>query len=524
MARRDKKAQVPTDELTASTRIDLTTGYDVRYLAAVTALSKRESKDPWRWFNEIGEVHYGVSRGARTAGYARLFPRKVLTNGRLGREVTGGMEAEIASMIRSPYGGQRAFCERFYTLRKVPGDAYLIRCREGVDGEGEVVGYDWLSADEISLPSSDSPSAARGGEWVFTPGQKITRITHPSVNGGAKLERQVRAEDFLGRVWRPAGQFADQADSPLRALATECELLRLLTIGLRAKMKSRLALNGILYVPSEVSEAKGGGPVADQGEVFSEDKVMDGLIRAATYGMLSHDDATAALPIFMRGPAQYAQALRFVMADLQIYETDMKLRAELIGRILTGLDQQPETVKGVGDSNHWSAWAVEDTERRVNIQPEIESMVWACTRLILHKEMQERGATEGRILGTALWYDLTQADVKTNKAEDSRQLHDRGVIGDTATRRMNGVDETDAPSEVEAIRQFGRKNKIPRLAFHEFEATKNWTDEDWEKVDPSKTGPAPDTDADESESGPGDDAGSPSKKTGDKLSIVAAVS
>lgn len=509
-----KKTHQPRDgEIVASAAVDLTKAHDVNLLRTVLAQGKPRAAKAWKWYGDIGEVHYAVSRSARVAGYAQLVPRKILPNGGLGEVIKGGMEADIASMIGSPYGGVRGLIERYFTCLKVPGETYLIRCR---DSQGVVEGYDFLSSDEISLQGVGEQSVlAQDGDVVLRPDQPIYRIVHPGSgsSSGTATTVEVKAEDFLGRVWRPSSRWVEVADSPMFALDTHCELLHLLTIGLRGKLLSRLALNGILFIPSEMQDIQGGANNQDARDGRSlQTRITDKLIVAATYNVTNHAHAESAVPIVMSGPAIVGEKIKWITADATVYETDMALRQELIDRILQGLDVTPTSVKGIGDASHWSAWAVEDDERRVNIQPDLETMCWALTRMILHAEMVKKGAKPGRILRTALWYDLTSANVSTNQAEDGRQALDRNVVGPGGARRMMNIPETDAPTGDEEIRWFGRKHGDPYLAtFNLPEANKI----DWEKVGKgtAKTGPAENSPADPPEAGPGIKTGARGKKS-----------
>ena len=94
-----KKTHQPRDgEIVASAAVDLTKAHDVNLLRTVLAQGKPRAAKAWKWYGDIGEVHYAVSRSARVAGYAQLVPRKILPNGGLGEVIKGGMEADIASM------------------------------------------------------------------------------------------------------------------------------------------------------------------------------------------------------------------------------------------------------------------------------------------------------------------------------------------------------------------------------------------------------------------------------------------
>jgi len=500
-----KKSHEPRDgELVASAAIDLTRAHDASLLRTVLSHGRTKAEAAWRWYGDIGEVHYAISRSARVAGYSKLVPYKLDKNGAIDRSIDGGMEAEICSMIGSPYGGLRGLIERYFTCMKVPGDTFLIRC---VDANGALEGYDFVSSDELSV----GDLGKRNGAGVEGP-IVIKRITHPASGSNGATEMEIRAQDFLGRVWRPSARFVEVADSPMFALDTNCELLHLLTIGLRGKLLSRLSLNGILFVPSEMQEIQSTGAAnataGDKRTVTS--RLTDRLITAATYNVLNYANAESAVPIVVSGPGVHGEALRWIMQDSQLYETDMRLRQELIDRILQGLDVTPSAVKGQGDQNHWGAWAAEDDERRVNIQPDLETMCWALTRMILHAEMQARNAKPGRILSTTLWYDLTPANISTNQAEDGRQAYDRNLVGPAGTRKMMNVPESDAPTEIESIRLYGFKNGDPYLATYKM----GEQDEiDWEKVGKGKpaTGPAADSPAPPAKVGPGTKTGARSK-------------
>lgn len=494
------------DEIVASALIDVTTPEDARYLRAVLAIGKRNSADPWRWYKGIGEVHYALSRGARIAGYVRLGAYKLDKAGNPGKQITRGLEADIARRLQSPYGGVRALAERYFTLMKVPAECYLIRVREG----GEIIGYDFVNPGELDVASVEELLRSDGVD----PGFIIKRTVVPKVSGnGEILQQDIRAEDFLGRIWRPSAEYVDVADSSLMANATNCELLDLLTKGLRAKLVNRLMANGMWFIPQELNKSR--TATADRGTdgqvKLSENDVINKLLQAALFQAQNPSDPAAALPTFVSGPAQYGEAIRHIIPDIALHEVEMQLRQELIDRILMGLDVQPQDVKGVGDSNHWSAWAVSDDERRVNVQPELETMCWALTTMVLRAEMRAAGLPPGRVDTCCIWYDMSRANVKTNLAEDARQASDRGQISDVGARLLTGIDEALAPSEDEIIRWIGRQIRDPYLATFGLQRAK---DIDWDKVGTggqTQNGPQAKSPGDKPKVGPGTDSGAPGK-------------
>lgn len=507
----------------AAERFDLSQTREVKHLRSVLGLSVNGSRNPWKWYEGIGEVHYAVSRNAKVGGYSRLHIHKRNPDGSPGDIVEKGPMKELTERLQSPYGGRRGLIENWITLSKVPGDAYLIRCRDGEDGTGDPDGYDFIAANQINLDTVGTKAYNENGDMIFEPGQAFERILLPYGNNRSNMTtRRVLSEDFLGRVWRPSAHWPDMTDSPLGAAEDTCELLYYLTKSLKGKLLSRFAMNGILAISSQVTDIAKGVPGANENPLL-DNTVMAKIKRAIQYNIDHLDDAQGASPI-LAVVDDVEKAFKHIIYDQKLEETDMALRGELLDRVIMALDVQTQTVRGVGDSNHWSAWAVSDDERRIAVQPDIETMCWALTRLVLHPELSAIPRFQNTASEYMIWYDATPANVKTNLAEDSRQLDDRGLIAPGATRRMSGVEERDAPSELEAIQWFGRKNKIPYLAFFQMNLAKEI---DWDQVvmpapDP---GPLADSPAGDPISGPGvGDPGSPNDQKGDNPKKLSAVS
>jgi len=492
-------------ELTAATLVDLNNRDDQRYTRSTVAHSKSMGARPWDWFTKIGEVHYGISRSARVAGYAQLQCVELDDRGRIVKEIDSGLEAELVASIASPYGGVRGLIDRFYTLMKVPGDSWLL---ELTDSDGDIEGYHFASADELDVTSFSA----------FRPGAgRLRLITLPATSGspdGQRFVRELSPQNMLGRVWSPSRRYVDLPDSSLIALDSECEALHLLTETIKAKLKSRFALAGMFFIPDNVSTARIRGHSGQTGAQFTDD-TLNYIVASMTRNVRNHGEASAYIPILLRGPGEAGKQIEHITVDREVFETDLALRAELIERIFQGLDVNQDTSKGSKEQSHWASWSASEDERRVAVQPDLETMCWALTRLILHRKLQAVDMPPEQILRRAVWFDMSKASVRANQQEDARQARDRGLISEEATRRMSGIEEKDQISEPERIRWIGHQVKNPMLmAYGLKEADKI----DWDKVAkfPTKTGPAPNSPADTPEAGPGEgDPGSPDDRETD---------
>jgi len=493
------------NEVTAAAEINLDTRDGQNYTRATVSTSRRTGARPWNWYDNIGEVHYAISRAARIAGYAKLKCVLLDPTGAVESTVDSGLAAETVARIQSPYGGTRGLIDRFYTLMKVPGDSYLI---DVVDEDGDSEGYHFLSPDEVDVSSFSRWKPGSGHlRWITVPHA-------PSGTDGAgtsQFYRELKNDDMLGRVWIPNRRYVDMTDSALAALDVECEALDLLTKTIRAKLMSRFALAGLMFLPDTIANAR---VTRNQSQLAGQevDNTVNYLIAAMTRNVKNWEDSTAYMPILLRGPADAGDKIKHIIMDREVFQTDLELRSELINRILQGLDSNQDTTKGTEGQNHFSAWAATDEERRVAVQPDLEFMCWAMTRLVLHRQLQADGMGPEEILRHAVWYDLSASTVHANQQEDARQLADRGLISNKASRRLSGVREEDKIEGDEYVRWVGQQTKNAVLMMHGLPEDKTI---DWEKAMPQPVvpGPAPDSPADDSESGPGGGGsdGSPDK-------------
>jgi hypothetical protein len=491
-------------ETTAAIALDLNRDDDMTYLQSVLSDSRSSSRESWKWFEKLGTIHKAVSRSARIAGYARFRAVRVNEDGTDGDQITDGLPADIVSGIYSPWGGTRGLIDRFYALMKVSGDSYLIRIRD----EDGVDGYHMLSSDEFDGDGTDL-------SMVSTENGPLRWNTLPSSGGGVTslIQRECEIRDMLGRVWLPGRRFIDQADSPLAALSTECEILHTLTLALKGRIRSRFALAGMMYIPSEIQNVVVAGLKGRK----SMD-ILDYLSQAMRANVADYENASVTLPIMLRGPGQHAEQLRWISMDRDLLEADLKLREQLIDEILFGLDINQGATKGSESANHWGAWAMSDEEIRIAVQPDLDILTWAMTRLILHPQLEDDGMAPDQIMKVRVAWDISESAVRTNRQEDTRQAHELGLAAGKSVMRVTGLTDDDLMLPQEQIRQVGRQMKNPYLAL--FTGTDE-SDIDWDEVERfgtgGKPGPGAETATEDSSTGPGvGDPGSPGGGDADK--------
>lgn len=485
---------------------------DRDYLDATVAMGQAPSAQSWRWYEEIGEVRYAINRAARVAGYMTPYAEYVNGKGEVTRNHQDSPTVNrIVNDITSRFGGTRGLVQRYYALMKIPGEMVLIRFKDR--GSSSYDGYWFLSPDEIERQGMDSVTVRSLSTPLIWKTARGARVASGSKD---PFKREVAIDDVIGRVWNPSFRYVDECDSPMMAVNPLCEMLNDLTNSIKARIRSRFAMNGMLLVPSGMSDAAIGVPTPET-LLYSNNKVLNAIIHIMTVNMVKYGGAAVdRLPIALMGPADELDKVKHLIFDAKVDEVDLKLRVELIGRVLEGLDQQKAATRDGAEQSHWGAWATDEAERRITVEPDLQQFDHLATRLILHKRLKEDEEWEdSRILGWRIRHKLNEAMTRVNQAEDFRQAFDRGELHGTALRRATGAEETDAPNDNQRLKQLGHKIGNPILAFYGVDALTVHYDKasQWGKTKP---GPESTSDGDATPEGPGvSDPGSPNDRDSD---------
>lgn len=500
----------PSWEL-AHRSLDISKREDRAYLDGIIAMGQNDAAQWWDWYERTGEVHYAINRAARVAGYYRPGAAYLGQKGDVTRtQKDSPTVMGIVNSITSRFGGTRGLVERFYVLKKIPGEGVFIRFR---DGDEPPDGYWFLSPDE----------AVRDGQGLD---QKTLNnpLRWKTARGGKNWDgsedvfaREVKTEDVLGRVWSPSHRFVDECDSPMAAVAPLCDMLDSLTRSIKDRILSRLASNGLVLVPSGINDAAIGGDQPTQ-LLYSSNKVLNALIHMMSVNMVKEGpSAVGRMPGVLMGPAEELDKVRHLIFDAKIDEVDLKLRIELIGRILEGLDQQKAATRDGTDQSHWGAWATDENERRITVEPDLQQLDHLLTRMVLWRELKALEWDDSRITPWTITHELDEASIRVNQAEDFRQMFDRGELTGDGLRSAGGAKTTHKPDENERLKILGFKTGNPILAYYGIQAVE--VQSIYEKASQwgkPKPGPQGGAGGDPAPEGPGvSDPGSPGDRNSD---------
>lgn len=406
-------------------------------------------QEAWTFFNCVSELRYVSSWLQNALSRCTLVASDI--DPKTGQPTGTTEDAEVQQTVADIAGGpagQAKLLGQLATFLTVPGEGYVaIILRDGAE-EWHVLSTTEVHKDSTGVVKIDLPDGEK---------HEINDDT-----------------DTIARVYRPHPQNAQMADSPVRAsLPTLREIVRL-GQWVEATAKSRLTGNGIFVIPQEISLPKSQAPTgADQKpdpdapglppiqpsedefpEVGSLDgvrfdqsagpsDVMQALIDAGSVAMENPDTAAATIPVVMQGPGDWLDKMQHITFSTQFTEVVIKLREAATKRLAIGLDVPSEILLGMGDSNHWSAWQIEESAIKLHVEPLLTLVCDAITEYILRPLLELKNHPNPE--GVMVWYSTTELVMRPDKSNDARSAFESGVVSAKTYREEIGYGDEHAP-------------------------------------------------------------------------------
>jgi hypothetical protein len=400
--------------ISAAAQMQLDTGSVIRAKVG----DEEWQREAWRMYDIVGELRFAANRHAGALSQCRFYVADVDEQGNPGAECE---DEDIAALAGTIFGGadQRADLLREIDLQLyVAGESYII-AESAADAESDI----WYA-----VPASE----------VRKEGDRY-KVKRPEEHGGGAHAIDPK-QDIMVRCWTPHPKKHNIADSSVRSslpVLREIERLTLLTF---SQIDSRLISAGLLLLPHNVSFPKKDG---SPGTIRD---LLDMILEVAQAQLSGAGTAAGLVPILAGVPQGTGQ-------DIQHIKFETALTAELkekldhaVRRLATGLDIDPQELLGMGDSNHWSAWQIDENGIKLFIQPVMTRICGALTTAYLHPALKAMGKDPSKYV---LWFDPSALTVRPNRLEDALQLWDRGVINDEELRKSANITEDQAPNPKE---------------------------------------------------------------------------
>lgn len=419
---RTRRSREPV--LTASTQV-VDTGRGTRDL--IRRASWQE--EAWGYYATSGEYAYAINWAAQANSRMRLKAAKLVPGADEPEILDEGPAVDIMDALAGGIGGQSELLSTGTILLQIPGDSYAVGRQRG-------------SVQEWGMYSPDVCRMSGGSFEIQT-----AESTYERMGPG----------DLVLRIYNKDPRYPWLAMSPSRACVGVLGEIDLIQRAVITTLTSRLASNGILLLPQELT-FPGTAQNADGPSAF-----IGQLIEVASQAIKNPGSASAAIPIPLSVPGQWIDAVRHLTFAGVL---DEKILDQLIGsltRLARSLNVPAEILTGVGGVNHWGAWQIEDSAIKIHLSPIVETICAGLTRGYLVPALESFGIKASEDDGSRyiVWYDTSELEQKPDLAERAVQLHDRVAISDAALREASGFDEQSAPTTDEIKTQI-----LTRLAYN----------------------------------------------------------
>jgi len=310
----------------------------LRYDAAGSSrkISRQEwQTEAWHHYEECGELAYVVDLIAKAMSRARLYITRLDERGDP-VESPDTAPAEVNDAFLGGPARQKELLHEVGIQLGVPGECYLI-------GESERDDTGAATDREPGRIASNEELVERGGVFVLDQG-----------DGARELPAD---ETVIVRIWVPSPRKHAQPRSQVRASRRVLRLIERLSQYVQSQIDSRLAGAGVLLLPNELSF------VAAESEENPADGVssfLAALTEAMTTAVKDRDSVAALVPIVVQGPAEHLDKARLLSFATDLSAAVPNLLDGAIRRLALGLDVPPEVLLGMADTNHWSAWQLDE--------------------------------------------------------------------------------------------------------------------------------------------------------------------
>lgn len=421
----------------------------------------------WRMYDIIGALHFAASYIGNACSRVRIYVAEVDDKGRPGDEVTD--DDEIQALADTLFGGPSHKAEALRSIGinlTIAGECYLVG------------------------------RAARNTEpdrWMVLSTSELRRVgDRLSINYGFGKEELIPNQDIVIRLWTPHPRRIRFADSPTRAALPILREIERLTQFVFSQIDSRLAGAGILPMPNNLEFPTG------DGEAMGVEGLMQQLVDAANASLTGQGTAAALVPIIVEMPPEALAAMpdKPIRFESELSDKAKDLRDEAYGRLAQAMDMPAEVLTGVGDTNHWNSFAIDENTIKNNIEPLMTRICNALTLAYLHPVLKLLGKDPKRY---TYWFDTAPLTLRPDRLKETLELYTEGVVNsDTVIRAGNYNPTTDAVSKEDDAKRFLRELMLRDPTLFQIEAIREAAGFEGIEIlsdqmvgDPNEPGPAP---------------------------------
>lgn len=379
-------------------------------------------KQAWYFYDAVGELRFAFNYLANAVSRATLYAAEIDPETGL---VTGPTEdARAQAAVTSILGGadDRPQLQSTMMLHwQVAGETFIL-----VIPQAGAVPDRWVTL-------SASAIRVQGGTWSYR--DPLTGV----------WTRMRQGTDRLIRIWSPHPEDQTHADSAMRAAIPILQEVEKTSQNIIARLDSRLAGNGILFLPQELDFP------TQEGEPANAENFMALLMEAAEASIAQPGTAAAQIPIMAQIPAELFAQLGSAHMDLAtaMDSAITELREQALTRVGRTLDMPREVAMGTtAEANHWSAWQVEETTYKIHLEPPLLKLAMALTKEWFRPALAAMGITDPDRF--VLAWDVTEIIKRPDDKEDVKYLFENNLVSVDYVLSKFGVPDDARPSDDES--------------------------------------------------------------------------
>jgi hypothetical protein len=374
-------------------------------------------RELWRLYDVIPELRFAANWVGSAVSRCEIFVADV---DELGRVQGRSEEEDVAALSDTVLGGPAAKAEALRSLGinlTVAGEAYIV----------------------------GKPTAAKD-KWYILSSTEVRRRDGLLLWGDRKFPMfATEGVDLVTRVWTQHPSRIWCADSPARSCQPILLELERLTKFIFSQIDSRLIGAGLLLIPNGLDFP------ADDAQSTASETLMQRLAQAGAESLKGEGTAAAQVPLIVESDPEAIEGWKHITFATELSRQAVELRTEAIKRFGIGMDMPLEALTGMGDSNHWSGWFVNESGTKIHIEPLMTRVCDALSDVYLAPALKIMGKDPSRYT-----YQFSNAPltVRPERLTEAINLYNLNLLSAEAVREEGNFSESQAPMPEETITRF----------------------------------------------------------------------
>lgn len=431
-----------------------------RQRASVAALWQTQA---WMAYDAVGEVNYAFNYAASVLSRVRIHAAAVISPDSAPVEVTDAVQIETdnsGSTQGTPNGIDPRLAERaIHFMNQLGGHSSKAPMLKAFALNVQVAGECYLACiDEkwgVHSTSEIRITASEQAMW------------QPSISTVSVVPKLLEPGTPIGRIWNQHPRFSADPDSSLRAVLADCEELILLARLMRVAARSRLNA-GVLFIPDTLAVAARtlgtNNPDDDMESEEDPDSFESELFESMTAPVAQEDNASAIVPLVVRGPADEIKAVNYIQMARDVSGGLEARSSVVLNRVLQGINA-PKELGGSGQSTGAARYSqmLDEQSYKALVEPLALMFSDAVTEIYLQpllkadSQVQEWAKENPLILEQVnrivCWYDPSEVVTSIDQSAAATTGLNANILSGKAWLKANGFSDNDAATDLELAKR-----------------------------------------------------------------------